>query len=55
MKNYLLIIDENQSIYRDSREQIALQAKDRAEAMRYARRIARQSNRAKIVSLRIAK
>jgi len=56
MKNYLLVIDHQPtSFYADSFENVHIQAQNRNEAMRYARRIFRQNNFAKIVSLKILK
>jgi len=56
MKSYLLVIDHQPTnFYADSYETIHIQARDRNEAMRYARRISRQNNFAKIVSLRLIK
>ena len=56
MKNYLLVIDHQPtSFYADSFETVHIKAHNRNEAMQFARRIARQNNDAKIVSLRIVK
>lgn len=56
MKNYLLVIDhQTTNFYADSFKTLHIQAHSRNEAMRYARRISRQNNFAKIVSLRLIK
>jgi hypothetical protein len=56
MKNYRLVIDhQTTNFYADSFETLHIQAHNRNEAMRYARRISRQNNFAKIVSLRLIK
>jgi hypothetical protein len=56
MKNYLLVIDHQPTNFlSDSFETVHIQARNRNEAMQYARRISRQNNFAKIVSLKILK
>ncbi len=56
MNKYILIIDHQSfNFYVDSYETIPMHAANRNEARRFARRIARQNNRARIVSLKLQK
>ena len=55
MKKYNVIIEHAVSSYRDCTETIKIDAKDRNEAMRWARFYSRQNNFSKIVSVKLAK
>ena len=55
MKKYNVIIEHAVSSYRDCTETIKIDAKDRNEAMRWARYYSRQNNFSKIVSVKLAK
>ena len=55
MKKYNVIIEHAVSHHRNCMEQIAIDARDRKEAMRWARFYSRQNNFSKIVSVKLAK
>ena len=55
MKKYNVIIEHAVSHHRDCTETIKIDARDRNEAMRWARFYSRQNNFSKIVSVKLAK